>query len=1155
MSQFLLLLAALLPAADGPMFSGTVRAKGAPVAGATVWVRMYARQGQAESAPTTTDAQGRFTLPLTEAVMSGRPYVIARDPAGRIGWQILYWARDLGLEPALRVDLYDVGEARGRVLDADGRPIAGAKVQAYALEEPSTGGESRSTIQITPSLGSHYETKTVADGFFVLSGIPVGSKYAVDLTAPGHGSMKVIAPQAQPCEFRLPQAGRARVRFRGADDPAKLVGLVLNLSAREQRGEVLTIVGKEATAGASDTLDINDLPAGRYQLSVRSPEQVPYVAPADSRRPIELTVPAGGLAEATVELQLAALVRGRLVNKVTGAGIPGIDLYLAEISEKGAASIHSQVVTDAEGRFAGHVPSGRLGIMQVRSGSGLVDFLPPTGYWVKPAEVAAGATHTFPDISLEPAVAIDGVVHDAAGQPVPGVWVHAAHVIPNEQPTTITDAQGRFTLRGLGKDETTALRVRTARAATDGGVLVDVAERTGPVRLTVTEAAASRLRGVVVDTAGQPIADAAVRIESRFRGVGRSAQYGFGSWLETHRTDADGRFETQALWPGDQYRAQLTADGFGQAESARITAKAGQVHDLGRIVMTRTGGIVAGRVVDADDKPLAGVRVANSGDAPKPLEATTDADGRFRLTGFFDGPVYLTARRDGYRFTLHRTRSGDAAAVIRMPKAGDPPPAGAAPQPAADYEAAVRKLTRDLQEKLWRLPRNVTNGYERRIWEWTFRTDPELARRWLVEERERGTEAAATVLFANNLRQIAEVEKAAAGDVEDALAKLEPLKPHAAFDVLLKLARHYQPTDPAKALRLAEEAILRARAVELPDRAWCLADVTELVAKLGRDDSARKLIAEVATVAESLGTERMQGYGRGRVAAVLATYDPPRARKLIEPIAEENERKRWLAAMTVRLAARDPAQAPDLIKQLRPDRSTLPDNTQRNIAYHLAATHPAEAVRLAETIDTVWVRIPALAGVAVRVAPRDPALARSLIDRALAQLTDRDRRNELTSWSGMGGDNALTAWVVYQAQRANHPDLDAVIAHVWATRPTNGLGNSPSDRTDQVVKAAALLALVDPVTAHALLDSVLPPGRPLPGEVAGRREGMFALALADPARAVGLIDQKIEAAKKSKDGISGTGLIELLDILTTPAEERVHTLTMFASMYRERDDD
>ena len=51
----------LAPAADGPRLVDIVRSNGASVAGATVWVCTYTRNGEVESAEMTTDAGGPFT--------------------------------------------------------------------------------------------------------------------------------------------------------------------------------------------------------------------------------------------------------------------------------------------------------------------------------------------------------------------------------------------------------------------------------------------------------------------------------------------------------------------------------------------------------------------------------------------------------------------------------------------------------------------------------------------------------------------------------------------------------------------------------------------------------------------------------------------------------------------------------------------------------------------------------------------------------------------------------------------------------------------------------------------------------------------------------------------------------------------------------------
>ncbi len=56
-------------------------------------------------------------------------------------------------------------------------------------------------------------------------------------------------------------------------------------------------------------------------------------------------------------------------------------------------------------------------------------------------------------------------------------------------------------------------------------------------------------------------------------------------------------------------------------------------------------------MVGSDGRPIAGATVFNRGDGPRPLEALTDEQGRFRLEGLYPGTKYAFVRKDGYRFT------------------------------------------------------------------------------------------------------------------------------------------------------------------------------------------------------------------------------------------------------------------------------------------------------------------------------------------------------------------------------------------------------------------------------------------------------------------------------------------------------------------------
>jgi hypothetical protein len=154
----------------------------------------------------------------------------------------------------------------------------------------------------------------------------------------------------------------------------------------------------------------------------------------------------------------------------------------------------------------------------------------------------------------------------------------------------------------------------------------------------------------------------------------------------------------------------------------------------------------------------------------------------------------------------------------------------------------------------------------------------------------------------------------------------------------------------------------------------------------------------------------------------------------------------------------------------------------------------------------------------------------------------------------LGGRTGLAAWTAVRARQAGYPDLAGATARVLATRPTAHFGTSAQEITDTLAKAAAVLSLTDPVGARELLARAAPAGRPGPDELAGRRDVLIAFALADPERATALVDRLIDQAGQRPTGLQGSGLIELLDTLTTPPADRLRPLGDWLSLVTLADD-
>lgn len=131
----------------------------------------------------------------------------------------------------------------------------------------------------------------------------------------------------------------------------------------------------------------------------------------------------------------------------------------------------------------------------------------------------------------------------------------------------------------------------------------------------------TRLAGVVVDRAGKAIAQSWVEIRDH------------RDWIPPNHpkplvTGRDGRFAYDGLDASERYRIRASARGFAWGITEPTTPR---VEDLKiTLVPAKT---LAGRVLDADSKPLANVEVALRLVEASPVpQATTGPDGKFVLS-------------------------------------------------------------------------------------------------------------------------------------------------------------------------------------------------------------------------------------------------------------------------------------------------------------------------------------------------------------------------------------------------------------------------------------------------------------------------------------------------------------------------------------------
>ena len=100
------------------------------------------------------------------------------------------------------------------------------------------------------------------------------------------------------------------------------------------------------------------------------------------------------------------------------------------------------------------------------------------------------------------------------------------------------------------------------------------------------------------------------------------------------------------LHRGAYYRAEVAARGMLPATTEYVNPGARKGATFGDIVLQRLPEVraLAGRVVDGSGRPVAGLRVFQTGDGPRRTETTTDEQGRFRLSGLYAGPAILLVK-------------------------------------------------------------------------------------------------------------------------------------------------------------------------------------------------------------------------------------------------------------------------------------------------------------------------------------------------------------------------------------------------------------------------------------------------------------------------------------------------------------------------------
>lgn len=556
----------------------------------------------------------------------------------------------------------------GRVFDADGRPVASARVLIFD-EWFDADAEMPERLQFLTRFSDTHalsfppvvEVETGADGRFTAfrSANPTGHSFGYRILVTGpHGAVR----------------GHRYVKA-GTTLDVKLARPTLRLGRLvNEAGEPLALEGDvhlSPETGSSLDIDIVEIVVQRLTPAVGrvevSEDGTFRIATGEGFEPVAVTFSAPGLQPQRVEAKslgldtpvAITLKPGRRLagQVVTSSGDPAGGATV-RIKKKGSQTDpigRPDLECDAEGRFE-------------------IDTLAPGAYAVSAhragaAAVRVDATANGSDLRLVLPVGgtLAGRVIDSQTQtPIAGAEIRAPAGEGFHQVGS-TAEDGSFEIRGvqlsrqlqsgIGGAPATPITV-SAPGFTIGRLALPTSA--GPLEVTLDRFA--RLSGTVWNADEEPIGDveitATIALESGLERI-----------VERARSGADGKFELPSIEPGQPIQVRFSAVGLPTFQHAFLALEPGSSH-TGIDARFPAPLTITGKVVDDAGRPVAGAVIGALGesslrqDAAKlDISTTSGADGTFALTGLPSGEHQLLASKAGHLGQRVNVRGGSGETV------------------------------------------------------------------------------------------------------------------------------------------------------------------------------------------------------------------------------------------------------------------------------------------------------------------------------------------------------------------------------------------------------------------------------------------------------------------------------------------------------------
>jgi uncharacterized GH25 family protein len=567
-------------------------------------------------------------------------------------------------------------EIKGRVAEADGQPISGAKVSAFA-------GELNTAEAISDEKGA-----------FFLSGFARGSRVHLTATSSGHASAtKTVSAPNQDVAIVLLRRGTLRGRVEEAQSLTPIRSFAMRIGLGSTSKTFLQDDGN---------FEWNELPPGRWSFTVSAPGYQTLEMSDVEIRPGEST-------EVVFALERGVELAGRVVDAQSGAGVPNVSVNYTDASMDRSPEwyFYSMPIaqkTDADGRFKfDTLPRAKITLIArapqyaearqtvVAGEDRFIEIKLSRGSFISGRVVAsdtitpaAGAAVSLLNKADMTAVTIpaDGNGNFYFGDVTPGQYRVSAEsksgqtnsqevlLRENEQLKDVvlvvkSGATIRGKVSGLRPDESKIVQIivqasddflRNTSTLVDGTYVVRGVPA-GPVRVT-----AQTSRRAISRSSEIPESSAEISVDIKFANAGRLSgritragkpvpNETIKAWSrDVEAITGSGQTDANGFYVIDGLSENTYEISFGSGSSKSVWISGDTVLDVelpahsvsGRVAEDKSGQSLSGVLVQVQGlKPATGARTFAS--------ATTDSSGNFNVEGLDAGQYELIAQKHGFR--------------------------------------------------------------------------------------------------------------------------------------------------------------------------------------------------------------------------------------------------------------------------------------------------------------------------------------------------------------------------------------------------------------------------------------------------------------------------------------------------------------------------